>query len=177
MNTMMRRTIYCCAFVGLLLLAGCGSGADKKQTFASADGSVTATVKHGQWTITNADGTEVVADYDSMRVVEVGETGHPMTVVYYKGNEQRWLQYYSTMQLRSEGTMVNGVREGHWVFYHPSGNIQAEATFVGGKEEGAYRVYRENGAPYYIGQYEHGVPTGLWEVYDQEGNLVEKTEY
>lgn len=177
MTNMMKRTICFCAMMAALLMMGCGSKAHQKQTFAAADGSVTATHDKGKWTITNADGTEVVTDYDSMRVVEVSETGHPMTVVYYKGNEQHWLQYFSTMQLRSEGIMVDGQREGRWVFYHPGGNVQAEATFVNGKEEGAYRVYRDNGAPYYIGQYEHGVPTGLWEVYDQEGNLVEKTEY
>lgn len=175
---MMKRTIcYCVLATALLMMVGCGSKSHQKQTFEAADGSVTATVKNGQWSIKNADGTEVVADYDSMRVVETSETGHPMTVVYYKGNQQHWLQYYSTMTLRSEGVMVNGRREGHWVFYHPNGNVQAEADFVGGKEEGAYRVYRDNGVPYYIGQYENGVPSGLWEVYDQEGNLVEKTEY
>lgn len=170
---MMKNMIFVAA---ALLAVACTA---KTQRFEAADGSVTATVKVGtnEWKITKADGTEVVADYDSMRVVETGEDGHPMTVVYYSGNQQRWLQYFSTMQLRSEGTMVEGVREGRWVFYHPNGNIQCEATFIGGKEEGTYRVYRENGAPYYIGQYESGRPVGLWEVYDAEGNLVEKTEY
>jgi antitoxin component YwqK of YwqJK toxin-antitoxin module len=160
-----------------LLMVACKGG--RTETFSAADGSVTAThnVRTGQWSITDAQGKEPVAEYDSMRVVETGEDGHPMTVVYYSGNQQRWLQYYTTMQLRSEGTMVDGQREGRWVFYHANGNIQTEATFIGGKEEGSYRVFRENGAPYYIGQYSGGQPVGLWEVYDQEGNLVEKSEY
>lgn len=161
------------------MLTACNASSGRTETFSAADGSVVAIHKVGsnEWTITNANGAEVMTDYDSMRVVEVSEDGHPMTVVYYTGNQQRWLQYYSTMRLRSEGTMVNGLREGRWVFYHSNGNIQCEATFVNGKEEGTYRVYRENGAPYYIGQYSNGQPTGLWEVYDMEGNLVEKTEY
>lgn len=161
------------------MLTACSAGSGRIESFSAADGSVTATHKMGsnEWSITNANGTEVVTDYDSMRVVEVSEDGHPMTVVYYTGNQQRWLQYFSTMRLRSEGLMVDGQREGRWVFYHPNGNMQCEATFVNGKEEGTYRVYRENGAPYYIGQYTNGQPTGLWEVYDAEGNLVEKTEY
>lgn len=172
-------TIYLPLIITLgavLMLAACKG---HTETFSAADGSLTAThnVRTDKWSITDAQGHEPVVEYDSMRVVEAGEDGHPMTVVYYTGNQQRWLQYFSTMQLRSEGTMVDGVREGRWVFYHPNGNIQCEATFIGGKEEGAYRVYRENGAPYYFGQYSGGQPVGLWEVYDQDGNLVEKTEY
>lgn len=169
----MRKTTI--AVVALLMI-GCTA---KTQQFEAADGSVTATVKVGtnEWKITDADGREPVADYDSMRVVEVSEDGHPMTVVYYTGNEQRWLQYFSSMQLRSEGTMVDGMREGRWVFYHANGNVQCEAIFVGGREEGPYRVYRDNGAPYYIGQYHNGQPTGQWEIYDAEGNLVERKNY
>lgn len=151
----------------------------KTQEFSSADGAVTATVKVGtdKWKITDAQGKEPVADYDSMRVTEVGEDGHPMTVVYYRGNEQHIRQYYTNMQLRCEGMMVDGVREGHWVFYHYNGNIQSECTFVHGLEEGPYRVMRENGAPYYIGQYVGGKPTGTWEIYDPQGNFVGTKEY
>lgn len=177
---MMKRTLqYSLLVAAALLTAACSGRGGRTETFSAADGSVTAThnLRSGAWSITDAQGNEPVADYDSMRVVEVSEDGHPMTVVYYSGNQQRWLQYFSSMQLRSEGTMVDGQREGRWVFYHPNGLPQCEATFVGGKEEGTYRVYRDNGAPYYIGQYESGRPVGLWEVYDAEGNLVEKTEY
>ena len=151
----------------------------KTQEFAAADGSVTATVKVGtdQWKIVDAQGNEPMTDYDSMRVVEVGEDGHPMTVVYYKGNEQLWLQYYTNMQLRSEGRLVDGLREGRWVTYHSNGNVQSECNYVQGKEDGSYRVYRENGVPYYIGQYTDGKPTGTWEIYDALGNLAGTKEY
>lgn len=160
----------------MAMLTACGG---KTQTFSAADGSVTATVKEGssQWHITGPDGREVVTDYDSMRVVEVSDDGHPMTVCYFKGNEQVWLQYYSTMVKRSEGRVVNGLREGPWTFYHPDGSVQTECTFVGGLEEGPYKVFRQGGIPYYIGQYTHGQRTGTWEVYDDQGNLVAKKEY
>lgn len=160
----------------LALLVGC---TQKTQEFAAADGSIKATYNErtGEWHITDADGTEVIPEYDSMRVTEVSADGHPMTVVYYSGSVEHWLQYYSTMQLRSKGDIVGGMREGHWVFYHPAGNIQAEATYIGGREEGPYRVYRENGVPYYIGQYHDGERTGVWEVYDEQGQLVATQEY
>lgn len=155
----------------LLMLAACGSNTTE---FRAQDGTVTATVNNTtkQWSITNADGSEPVAQYDSMRVVEVSESGHPMTVVYHKGNVSHWLQYYSTMQKRSEGQTIGEQREGRWVFYHPNGNIQSESNFVGGNPDGPYRVYRSNGTPYYIGQHKQGIPVGTWEFYDNEGNLA-----
>lgn len=151
----------------------------KIQEYASADGSVKATLNErtGEWHITGPDGREVVPDYDSMRVTEVSDDGHPMTIVYYSGKVEHWRQYFSTMQLRCEGDIVEGRREGHWVFYHPDGKIQAEATYILGLEEGPYRVFRENGVPYYIGQYHEGNRTGTWEIYDEDGNLVTTQEY
>lgn len=158
------------------MLVACGG---KTQTFSAEDGSVKASHKEGtdKWLITGPDGKEVVTDYDSMRVVEVSEDGHPMTVCYYKGGEQIWLQYYSTMVKRSEGRVVDGHREGLWTYYHPDGSVQTECTFVDGLEEGPYRVYRQGGMPYYIGQYTHGERTGTWEVYDDQGNLVATKAY
>ena len=171
----MKKTIAILA--AALLMAACGGNSHKNARFSSADGSVNAQRHGDQWTITDATGAEVVTGYDSMRVVEVGENGHPMTVIYYKGSEEHHLQYYSTMQLRSIGVFRDGHREGRWVYYHPNGVPQVEATFVNGKEEGPYRVLRDNGVPVYVGQYTEGRPSGMWEVYDQDGNLVEKTEY
>jgi len=160
---------------GLLIMA-CGH---KQTEFTGEEGSAKAIHDEttDQWTILGPDGKEPVTDYDSMRVVEVSTDGHPMTICYYVGNHQIWLQYYSTMTPRSKGEMVDGKREGPWVFYYPDGTIQTEATFVGGREDGAYRVYRENGVPFYFGQYKNGVRFGTWEVYDEEGNLVEKREF
>ena len=174
---MMKRNTILIAVLALMLTAvACAA---KTQRFEAADGSVTAVLKEktGEWKITDAQGNEPMADYDSMRVVEVGEDGHPMTIVYYKGTEQLWQQYYSTMRLRSEGHVVDGQRSGRWVFYHPNGNVQSECIYVNGLEEGTYRVYRENGMPYYIGQYANGKPTGTWEIYDPEGNMVGTKEY
>ena len=161
---------------GMLVTVGCTS---KKTEYAAEDGSVKAVhnERSDTWVITDSTGLEPVSDYDSMRVTEVGEEGHPMTVHYYKGDVETVIQYYSTMARRSMGQVVAGQREGAWVFYHPDGSVQAEATFVNGREEGAYRVFRPNGIPYYLGQYTHGVRTGTWEVYDEDGNLVITKNY
>lgn len=172
---MIKKSKAIIAIFAALTMAACGQ---QVQTFSAADGSVSATLKKGnQWSIKGPDGREVVADCDSMRVVEVSEDGHPMTVCYYRGKEQIWLQYYSTMVKRSEGSIVDGRREGRWTYYHPDGSVQSECTFVGGVEEGPYKVFREGGIPYYIGQYSHGERTGTWEVYNNDGTLAATKEY
>lgn len=151
----------------------------KTQEFAAEDGSAKAVNVIGtdQWTVYDASGKELMTDYDSMRVVELGEAGHPKTVVYYRGDERHQYQFYSSMQLYSEEHTANGVKQGHWVYYHPNGNVWAETTFKNGIEDGLYRSMRENGAPNIIGHYKDGVRTGTWEIYDQDGNMVRAIEY
>lgn len=164
----------------LIMLATLGAAAcgPKTETYSSADGQTVAVGKGDQWTIKNAEGQELVTDYDSMVVVDRDTaTGRPITFYYQKGREQHWYQYYTTLTRRSEGRMVDGKREGRWVFYHPNGMPQVEATYAGGVENGPYTVFRDNGVPYYRGQYAAGRRSGSWEVYDTEGNLTEKREY
>jgi len=168
------RKILILTLVLATVVVGCTS---KKEEYKSADGAVTAVHRGERWTITGADGREVVEGYDSMRVAEVGEDGHPMTILYYKGDVQTVIQYYATMELRCRGELKDGKREGLWQYWYENGNLQAEATYVGGREDGDYRVWREDGTPYYLGRYSNGARTGVWEVYDKDGNLVERREY
>ncbi len=158
-----------------MMMSACNNSGKDRQEYSGTD--AVAVREGGQWTITGPDGRELVTDYDSMRVAEVGEDGHPATVLYFKQGRQTCIQLYSNMALRCRGDIVDGQRDGEWRYYFADGTPQAEATFVAGREDGPYRVYRENGMPYYIGQYKDGVRTGTWEVYDPEGNLVQRQEY
>lgn len=114
---------------------------------------------------------------DSVRVVELNEYETPATVCYYHKNVTDYYQFYSNYALRSEGSTIDGNREGKWVFYHPNGNVQTDATFKAGKEEGTYTVYRENGIPFYRGMYHEGKRTGTWEIYDEKAELLTTKQY
>ena len=147
--------------------------------FRSADNSIVATTDyigddslHASWQFTDRDGNPLVPQCDSLRVTELGPDGHPVSVCFYVGDSQRWLQFYSTMVVRSDGVVRNGLREGLWVFYFPNGNKQTEYTFLLGREEGPYKVFRENGIPYYIGQCREGRRVGVWEIYNEDGTLA-----
>ena len=169
----MRKILIIIAAVAFVA-AGCQQ---KKEEYKAADGSVQAVRQGEKWTLTGRDGNELVADYDSMRVAEVGEDGHPTTIYYYKDGRQMVFQYYTGMILRCRGDIVGGQREGLWQYFFENGNLQAEATYVNGREEGEKRVYRENGLPYYIGRYSNGMPVGTMEFYDEEGNLAGTKEF
>lgn len=168
----------------ILLSAFFGACGTKGHEYRSDDGTVVATCQysgsdssHAVWQFTDGAGNPLVGRYDSLRIVERGPAGHPQTVCFHMGKEQLWMQFYSTMRVRSEGKTVDSQREGPWTFYYPDGTKQCEATFVGGLEEGPYRVYRENGVPYYIGQYRGGSRVGTWEIYNPDGTLAGKQEY
>lgn len=166
----------------LLLIFGCSTTTTRE--YRSPDNSVVAICQYpgadslnATWQFLDSEGNAYLKDCDSVEVVERGPEGHPMTVCFHIGQKQLWQQFYSTMQLRSNGVIIQGLREGPWVFYFPNGMPQTESVFVGGKEEGPYKVYRENGVPYYIGQYHEGVRTGTWEIYAPDGTLVTTQEY
>ena len=72
---------------GLFAIVACTS---KTTEYAAADGKIKAVhdERNDSWVITDETGMEPVQDYDSMRVVELGEDGHPKTVCYYKAGHQ-----------------------------------------------------------------------------------------
>lgn len=134
------------------------------------------------WKFYNKEGKDLITEsYDSLNVVETGQFSFPTTIQYYKtvdgSIETTQQQYYTTGALRSNGKLVNGLREGHWLFYHANGQPQTDAIFQNGIENGFYTVYRESGIPYFRGLYINGQRAGTWEIYDEEANLVATQNY
>ena len=166
----------------LVLLASCTSTTTRE--YRAADNSVVAVCQYEgadslnvTWQFLDSKGEPYLSDCDSFRVVERGPEGHPMTVCFYRSSNQVWQQFYTNMQLRSNGTIVNGLREGEWTFFFPDGTPQTQCNFLHGQEEGPYKVFRDNGVPYYIGQYHLGQRTGTWEIYNPDGTLATTQEY
>lgn len=166
----------------LVLLASCTTTTTRE--YRSADNSIVAICQYqgddslnASWQFLDSKGDPYLSNCDSFRVVERGPEGHPMTVCFYQASTQVWQQFYTNMQLRSSGAIVNGLREGIWTFYFPNGTPQVQSEFQQGQEEGSYKVFRDNGVPYYIGQYHQGQRTGTWEIYNPDGTLATTQEY
>lgn len=174
---MKKTSTHLAAIAAAAILTAACSGKPGQQ-FNNADTTLSATFDGTSWRIADKDGREPVDTYDSMRVLETGDQGHPKTVVYYSGDQSHQYQYYSTMQLFSEQHMDGTRKSGRWAAYYPDGSLWSETSYDSlGLESGPYRSMRKGGIPAIIGQYSAGHPVGRWEFYGANGDLAGTKTY
>ena len=87
------------------------------------------------------------------------------------------IEYYETGQVKMEGAMKDGKREGEWKAYLPDGRPQSIGSFKAGKMDGATTVYWENGNLRWEGFYKAGKHCGKWKYYDEQGNFLNEVDY
>ena len=93
------------------------------------------------------------------------------------GNCVYEMEYYETGQLRMEGPMKDGKRQGEWKAYLRDGRPWSIGGFKDGKMDGPSTVYRENGNLRYKGNFKDGVHSGHWKWYDEQGFLLREEDY
>ena len=105
--------------------------------------------------------------------------GKPQIVHYYDKSGQcvKEKEYYETGQLKMEGALKDGLREGEWKAYFPDGRLQSIGTFKNDMRTGAATVWQENGNLLYEGFYKEGKQTGLWKWYDEQGDLLKEVDH
>jgi antitoxin component YwqK of YwqJK toxin-antitoxin module len=106
----------------------------------------------------------------------------PQIVKYYKtAGEQRELvkeeSFYPNKQKRMEGEYKKNERDGRWIYYYESGKIWSEGFFKNGKSEGSRITYFENGNKRYEGTYKNDLRTGVWKFYTEDGKPAEEIDY
>lgn len=87
------------------------------------------------------------------------------------------IEYYDSGQVKMEGGMKNGQREGEWTAYFPDGRVQSHGFYKNGVRTGAATVYRSNGNLLSEGFYKEGKHSGHWKWYDEQGNLIREENY
>ena len=105
--------------------------------------------------------------------------GQPQMVHYYDRHDKcvKETEYYETGQVKMEGAMKEGNREGEWKAYFPDGRVQSIGTFVNGLRTGQATVYQENGNLLQEGFYKEGKHVGKWKFYDEQGDLIKEVDY
>ena len=113
------------------------------------------------------------------KVVEKYPNGQPQVVQYIDSNDNcvREAEYYETGQVKMEGGMKNGLREGEWTAYFPDGRMQSKGSFSNGQRTGEATVWQENGNLLQEGFYKNGKHCGKWKFYDEQGDLVKEVDY
>ena len=119
----------------------------------------------------------------SPRLTEKVESSFPngqaKVVRYYDKNNNclKEIEYYETGQVKMEGAMQDGKREGEWKAYLRDGRPWSIDTFKDGELEGPSTVYWENGNLRWEGNFKAGVHCGNWKFYDEQGNFFKSREY
>lgn len=129
------------------------------------------------WEFYDTDGKPYVSDYDSMTVLQLTADHRPLSVAYYKGEDELRFQFNDNYTLNARGMVRNGMKTGRWEFFYANGEKMMEATYMDDVENGAYNSYRENGKPYFRGYYINGERASIWEFYDEDGNLVGRQDF
>jgi len=111
------------------------------------------------------------------RVIETFDNDTPKIVNYVQqidGKEEIVAQkaFFENGQLKMEGKLLKGKRNGVWKAYFEDGKIQSEGEFKDGVSTGISKVYYPNGQLRYEGQYKNNKETGHWKFYNEEGKLV-----
>lgn len=86
-------------------------------------------------------------------------------------------ELYESGELKIEGTMSGGKKEGEWKSYYPNGTSYSITNFAGGKLNGKTITYYANGQIRYIGYYTDGKPSGTWLIFNEKGEKLEDKEY
>lgn len=84
------------------------------------------------------------------------------------------IEYYENGNKKTEGTLVNGKRQGKWLSYYPNGYKWSEVHFYKGVKQGPTQNYYENGMMRYQGSYSNDERSGIWLFYDEDGVLIKK---
>ena len=93
------------------------------------------------------------------------------------GNCVYEMEYYDTGEVRMEGAMKNGKKQGEWKAYLRDGRPWSIGNFKDGKMDGPSTVYWENGNLRYKGYFKDGVHCGHWKWYDEQGFLLREEDY
>jgi len=66
------------------------------------------------------------------------------------------IEYYPNGQIKKQGKLINGLKEGHWTIYHANGQKYLEGYFTNNKHDGKWLEWYENGQLAEDGEYING---------------------
>jgi antitoxin component YwqK of YwqJK toxin-antitoxin module len=88
-----------------------------------------------------------------------------------------WREYYSTGQVRVEGTYNEGRRTGQWREWHRNERLAAEYTYNDDSLEGEYRRWHTSGRRAVERFYQNGLRQGHWREWHRNGTLAVSRHY
>lgn len=129
--------------------------------------------EHGVWKEFNDTGAIVHSKVYEKGIL-LGEG-----VIDIEGKKQGpWKEYYSSGELRGQGSYLEGERYGKWKFFHPSGKVAQYGKYgKGGLPTGPWEWFYENGSTWRTESFIRGKEDGEILEYDSLGNEILKGQY
>ena len=85
-------------------------------------------------------------------------------------------EYYHKGEIKAQGWLKNGLKEGYWKFYHPNGILSEKGHYKEGKRQAYWYFYTETGIPKQAGHYEQGNMANWWLFFDSQGRINHKCQ-
>lgn len=86
-------------------------------------------------------------------------------------------EYHSTGELKMEGMLQDGQREGVWKSWYNNGQLWSIGTYAKGQRIDSALSYFPNGQVRMRGYYSQGKLVGIWKVYNEAGALIGEKDY
>jgi tetratricopeptide (TPR) repeat protein len=100
-------------------------------------------------------------------------------VLYFRGSPYngRFIDYFLSGRKHSEGTALNGKREGQYTSFYQNGQVLAECYYKNGIENGSEIEFYEDGTLKQKGEFVNGLEEGVWEMYFPNGQLKQSNSF
>jgi len=110
------------------------------------------------------------------------EDGKPKLICVYQNIDGvdvkvKERELYNNGNVRMEGVVKDGQREGLWKVYFDEGTLWSEGTYKNGKRNGEAKNYFPNGKLRYEGFFTDDKKSGHWKFYGEDGKLLEEKDF
>lgn len=106
---------------------------------------------------------------------EKKQNKEPVTIK--KSNTYRNIEKYPNGNIKIEGDIVNGIRQGNWISYYENGNKWSECDYDFGEKNGIYRTFYPNGNPKIHGIYKKNKKVDVWFFYNEKGQFEKEVDF
>lgn len=112
--------------------------------------------------------------FEEVKVETASADSNTFTIVTIQDTTQNGesILKYKNGQVKMEGMIKDGKREGLWKSFYENGTQWSESFYVNGVKNGPTKTWYENGNKRYEGFYSNDAQSGQWKNWDEAGNLV-----
>ena len=90
---------------------------------------------------------------------------------------KRYIERYENGQIKIQGDLVAGMRQGKWESFYENGIKWSESNYLNGQRNGIYMIFYRNGNPKIYGKYEKEAKVDVWFFYNENGKFEKEIDF